>query len=163
MFVFKHQHILDTKPCTEKYIHIFSFENIPVVPTVRALVCLWTDSQQWTGFFSHLLIRVSNSATTLSERNKIIQKNQQNQPTKNQQQQQNLTQQGLRLSELESTRKFRQIHQRMLDSYKNQACSSLKNIQPRPEGQRSTFKVMVPWKARPNKITKTKSISFKNF
>lgn len=91
MFVFKHQHILDTKPCTEKYIHIFSFENIPVVPTVRALVCLWTDSQQWTGFFSNLLIRVSNSATTLSERNKIIQKNQQNQPTKNQQQQQKKT------------------------------------------------------------------------
>lgn len=50
---------------------------------MRALVCLWTDSQQWTEFFSNLLLPVSKSAATLSERNKIIQKNQQNQLKKN--------------------------------------------------------------------------------
>lgn len=124
---------------------------------MRALVCLWTDSQQWTEFFSNLLLPVSKSAATLSERKKKIQKNNKTNPPQKSQ-----TQQGLRLSELESTRKFRQTHQRMLDSYNNQACS-LKNIQPRPQDQRSTFKVTVRWKARPNKITKTKSISFKNF
>lgn len=46
---------------------------------MRALVCLWTDSQQWTEFFSNLLLPVSKSAATLSERKKN-QKKQQNQP-----------------------------------------------------------------------------------